>query len=82
MKQSLDLLKEELYELENNNIPLHSYIPTRISNLKSAIQEIKDLQNTIDTVIEEIEYALSKPQYADVYLNNAIRFLKEIKECK
>ena len=26
---------------------------------------------------EEIEYALAKPEYAEVYLNNALRFLKE-----
>ena len=31
----------------------------------------------INTSIEEIEYAIIRPQYVEVYLNNAIRFLKE-----
>lgn len=45
-------------------------------NLYEAIEELEELQSNINTSIEEIEYALSKPYYADVYLNNALRFLK------
>ena len=41
--------------------------------------EIKRLKEIINTSIEEIEYAIIKPQYAEVYLNNAIRFLKDDK---
>ena len=41
-----------------------------------AIKELEDIQSNINTSIEEIEYALAKPYYADVYLNNALRFLK------
>jgi hypothetical protein len=33
--------------------------------------------STILSAIDEIERALAKPDYAEVYLNNAIRFLKE-----
>lgn len=41
-----------------------------------AIKELEDIQSNINTSIEEIEYALAKLMYADVYLNNALRFLK------
>ena len=43
----------------------------------TAIKELEDLRENIKTSIEEIEYALAKPMYAEVYLNNALRFLKE-----
>ncbi len=48
------------------------------SDLNQAIKELEELQNTIDTVIEEIDYALAKPDYAKTYLGNAKRFLMEI----
>ena len=50
-----------------------------VSDFESAVMEIESLKKIINTSIEEIEYAIIKPQYADVYLNNAIRFLKETK---
>ena len=46
-------------------------------SLKDVEAELEELQGLTNTAIEEIEYALAKPQYADVYLNNAIRFLKD-----
>ena len=49
------------------------------SDLNQAIKELEELQNTINTVIEEIDYALAKPDYAKIYLENAKRFLMEIK---
>ena len=48
------------------------------SDLNQAIDELEELQNTINTVIEEIDYALAKPDYAKTYLENAKRFLMEI----
>ena len=48
------------------------------SDLNQAIKELEELQNTINTVIEEIDYALAKPDYAKIYLENAKRFLMEI----
>ena len=48
------------------------------SDLNQAIKELEELQNTISTVIEEIDYALAKPDYAEIYLENAKRFLMEI----
>ena len=48
------------------------------SDLNQAIKELEELQNTINTVIEEIDYALAKPDYAKTYLENAKRFLMEI----
>lgn len=47
-----------------------------INKYNEAIKELEELQSNINTSIEEIEYALAKPYYADVYLNNALRFLK------
>ena len=47
------------------------------SDLIQAIKELEELQINIKYSIEEIEYALTKPEYAEVYLNNALRFLKE-----
>ena len=44
--------------------------------LKVRDEEIERLKKAIDTSIEEIEYAIKKPQYAEVYLGNAIRVLK------
>lgn len=44
--------------------------------IDEAIQELEELQSNINTSIEEIKYALAKPEYADVYLNNTLRFLK------
>ena len=48
------------------------------SDLNQAIKELEGLQNTIDSVIEEIDYALAKPDYAKTYLENAKRFLMDI----
>ena len=48
-----------------------------LGKINEALVELEDLQSDINASIEEIEYALAKPMYADVYLNNALRFLKE-----
>ena len=45
-------------------------------NINEAIEELEAIKENIKTSIEEIEYALAKPMYADVYLNNALRFLR------
>lgn len=47
-----------------------------INQYDEAIKELEEIQDYINTSIEEIEYALAKPMYADVYLNNALRYLK------
>lgn len=47
------------------------------AKLKAKDEEIERLKKAIDTSIEEIEYAIKKPQYAEVYMGNAIRFLKD-----
>jgi len=54
-------------------------IDDAIDELKAKDEEIERLKETINTSIEEIEYAIIKPLYAEVYLNNAIRFLKDNK---
>ena len=43
----------------------------------TAIAELEAIKSNIKSSIEEIEYALAKPEYAEVYLNNALRFLNE-----
>ena len=50
---------------------------TSLGKINEAIEELEDIKKSIKTSIEEIEYALAKPEYASVYLNNALRFLKE-----
>lgn len=45
-------------------------------NLNEALKELETQQELRKTAIEEIEWAISKPEYASVYLNNALRFLK------
>lgn len=40
-------------------------------------ERLKELEYNIAISIEEVEYALARPQYASIYLNNAIRFLKD-----
>lgn len=54
-----------------------TYIATIEAKLKAKEDEIDRLKKAIDTSIEETEYALSKTEYASVYLNNALRFLKD-----
>ena len=50
-----------------------------IEQYDEAIKELEELQSNIAS-IEEIEYALAKPYYANVYLNNALRFLENLNE--
>lgn len=49
--------------------------PTK--DLSEAIKELEVIRDNIKTSIEEIEWALTKPDYAEVYLNNALNLLKE-----
>ncbi len=67
--KAMELLKElkESRDFDGN-------IEYKINN---AIKKLEDLQNNINSSIEEIEYTLEEPEYAGVYLNNALRFLKE-----
>ena len=53
-----------------------------IKKYDEAIKELEELQNNINSLIEEIKYALVKPEYANVYLNNALRFLGNLNEEK
>ena len=53
-----------------------------IEQYDEAIKELEELQSNINASIEEIEYALAKPYYANVYLNNALRFLGNLNEEK
>lgn len=46
-------------------------------DFESAVMEIELFKKIINTSIEEIKYAIIKPLYAEVYLNNAIRFLRK-----
>ena len=68
--KALELLKEDRdYCLIINNDK------SIIEKYDKAIQELEDLQNSINSSIKEIEYALVS-DYSNVYLNNALRFLK------
>ena len=45
--------------------------------ITEAIEELEKLQQNIKYSIEEIEWALAKPDYTEFYLGNALRYLKE-----
>ena len=47
------------------------------SGINEAIAELEAIKSNINSSIEEIEWALAKPEYAEDYLNNALKFLKE-----
>ena len=70
--KALDILKidRDYCEAINNDKSI-------IAQYDEAIQELEAIKENIKYSIEEIEYALAKPMYADVYLNNALRYLKE-----
>ena len=70
----LDESKNELVEMLCN---MSYQIDMLNDKLKANDEEIERLKKAIDTSIEEIEYAIKKPQYTEVYLGNAIRFLKD-----
>lgn len=63
---------------------LYNYLDVAITmddpteDIDEAIKELEELQNSINVVIEEIDYALANPDYAESYLGNAKRFLMEI----
>lgn len=69
-KQQLDIFEQNI-ELGNPNE--NNYIVI----LNEAIKELEELKDNIKYSIDEIEWALAKPEYASVYLNNALRYLKE-----
>ena len=70
--KALELLKEDRdYCLSINNDK------SIIQKYDEAIKELEAIKKNINTTIEEIEYALAKPEYASNYLNNALRYLKE-----
>ena len=56
---------------------IHFLLKKIYDNFEVRMEDLKELQENINHSIEEIEWALAKPKYADVYLNNALRFLKE-----
>lgn len=70
--KALDLLKldRDTCQILNNDASI-------IQQYDTAIEELEAIKSNIKYSIEEIEYALAKPMYADVYLNNALRYLKE-----
>ena len=76
--KALGLLKNLKNEMQNNDGIINwdcSY--EYFKKVDNAIKEIEAIENNIKSSIEEIKYALSKPEYASVYLNNALRFLNE-----
>ena len=47
---ALDLLEEELNEYQFNHIQVNSYVPTRIQNLRDAIQQLESLSLKSDCI--------------------------------
>ena len=71
--KALAILQEQ-YKMLSKDIDGVWIDPEKIDE---AIKELEAIKKNIDTSIEEIEYALAKPEYASNYLNNALRYLKE-----
>ena len=65
---------ELLYQYQQADEVAGGYMSKPIDE---AIKELEILKLNIKCSIEEIEYALAKPEYAEVYLNNDLRFLNE-----
>ena len=68
------VILQEQYKMLSKDIDGVWIDPEKIDE---AIKELEAIKKNIDTSIEEIEYALAKPEYASNYLNNALRYLKE-----
>lgn len=71
--KALELLKadRDYYQSINNDKSI-------IEQYNEAIKELEYIKKNITTSIEEIDYALAKPEYAENYLGNAKRFLMKI----
>ena len=75
--KAIEILKNLKNEIQNNDGIINwdcSY--EYFKKVVEAIKELEAIKININASIEEIEYALAKPMYADVYLKNALRFLK------
>lgn len=60
------------YSYDTIVIP-YSHVNILLDKLYKEHEKEQELRKV---AIEEIEWAISKPEYASVYLNNALRFLK------
>lgn len=68
------LSKGPAFEYSHDTVVIpYSHVNILLDKLYKEAEEEQKLKQTI---IEEIELAISKPEYASVYLNNALRFLK------
>ena len=76
-KQTFDEIDFLTWQIDIINNCIDKIFDDFEAQIKAKDEEIERLKKAIDTSIEEIEYAIKKPQYAEVYLGNAIRFLKE-----
>ena len=77
--KAIELLKQNLKSTISKDHLLYIDIDESIiQQHNEAIKELEELQDAINTVIEEIDYALTKPDYAKDYLSNAKRLLMEI----
>ena len=73
--KALEILKNEIL-IKERAVEVVGWGIHNLFEYREALQELEEIQSNINTSIEEIEYALAKPYYAGVYLNNALRFLK------
>ena len=54
-----------------------NFTPPAMKPKNTEIEELEKLQQNIKYSIEEIEWALARPDYTEFYLGNALRYLKE-----
>ena len=79
--KALEILKNEIL-IKERAVEVIGWGIHNLFEYREALQELEDLQSNINTSIEEIKYALVKPEYANAYLNNALRFLGNLNEEK
>ena len=79
IRMSVTVDRNHIDSLKNADNFIDQIFNDHEAQLKAKDEEIDRIKEIINTSIEEIEYAIIKPQYAEVYLNNAIRFLKDNK---
>jgi hypothetical protein len=76
---ALDLLEEELYELEFNYVQVNSYVPTRIQNLRYAIEE---LQLITESDCKTCRYNHSQEELSELNEEEYINAFDKCRTCK
>ena len=78
---AIDLLEEELYELEFNYIQVNSYVPTRIQNLRAAIQELQLITES-ESDCKTCRYNRTQEELSELNEEEYINAFDKCRTCK